>query len=241
MFEQLSQSNQSFDRDQLEIEQKTFDEIRRIELMNNLIKKEQSLSSQSIFDTELVDSLLSNRNHYHYFYKYFSGLSSIYGIHFDREFYQAFKKNLEKQSDSTKTVDKGFQLYEFLYNYGRYDLARQTIETIVQFLTKQVKQQQQQPTTVWTYLFRACCALIQVHNQGLEMKEAWARIEAANEIAENLKTTGIGILNSTKKNKNESFLCLEISDDDYAWFYFAASQTAVEDANFDANIQYCYR
>jgi hypothetical protein len=26
----------------------------------------------------------------------------------------------------------------------------------------------------------------------LEVKEAWARIEAANEIIENLKTTGIG-------------------------------------------------
>lgn len=174
--------------------------------MNNLIKKEQSLSSQSIFDTELVDSLLSKSVQYHYFYKYFTALSSIYGIHFDREFYQAFKKNLDKQDDYTKTIDKGFQLYEFLYNYGRYDLARQVVESIVQFLTKHVKQQQQ--STIWTYLFRACCALIQVHNQSLEMKDAWARIEAANEIAENLKTTGIGILQKfDRKEKRRDCFC----------------------------------
>jgi len=163
--------------------------MRRLELMNNLIKKETSLNNQSIFDTEMVDSLLSNSIHYHYYYKYFIALSSIYGIHFDREFLQSYIKSLDKQDDFIKILDKGFQLYDFLYNYGRYELCRQIIERIVQSLTKQVKQQQ---PIIWTYLFRACCALIQVHNQGLEIKEAWARIEAANEIAENLKTTGMG-------------------------------------------------
>jgi len=34
---------------------------------------------------------------------------------------------------------------------------------------------------------------------------------------------------------------IEIATNDYAWLYFAASQTAFEDANFDACIQYCYR
>ena len=34
------------------------------------------------------------------------------------------------------------------------------------------------------------------------MKEAWARIEAANEIAENLKTTGMG-----KSNKRTVQFC----------------------------------
>jgi len=163
--------------------------MRRLELMNNLIKKENSLGNQSIFDTPIVDSLLSNSIHHHYFYKYFIALSSIYGIHFDREFLQSFIKSLDKQDDFIKILDKGFQLYEFLYNYGRYELCRQIVERIVQSLTKQVKQQQ---PIIWTYLFRACCALIQIHNQSLEIKEAWARIEAANEIAENLKTTGMG-------------------------------------------------
>jgi hypothetical protein len=163
--------------------------MRRLELMNNLIKKETSLANQSIFDTPMVDSLLANPTNYHHFYKYFIALSSIYGIHFDRQFQQSFVKSLDKQSDLTKILDKGFQLYHFLYNYGRYELCRQIIERIVQAVTKQVKQQQ---ITIWTYLFQACCALIQVHNQGLEIKDAWARIEAANEIAENLKTTGMG-------------------------------------------------
>ena len=166
--------------------------MRRLELMNNLIKKENSLSNQSIYDTPLVDLLLTNSTNYHYFYKYFIALSSIYGIHFDREFYQGFIKSLDKHDDFIKILDKGFNLYYFLYNYGRYELCRQIIERIVQSLTKQVKQQQ---PIIWTYLFRACCALIQIHNQSLEMKDAWARIEAANEIAENLKTTGMGINN----------------------------------------------
>lgn len=162
--------------------------MRRLELMNNLIQREKSLANQNIFDTPIVDSLLSNPQHYHYFYKYFMALSSIYSIHFDRQFFQSFLQSLDKQNGDTKIIEKGFQLYHFLYQYGRYELCRQIIERIVQVLTKQVKQQ----TNVWTYLFRACCALIQVHNQGLEMKEAWARIEAANEIADNLKATGIG-------------------------------------------------
>jgi len=159
--------------------------------MNNLIQKEKSLANQSIFDTPIVDSLLENSNHHHYFYKYFMALSSIYSIHFDRQFVHSFSNSLDKQMDNTKIIDKGFQLYQFLYNYGRYELCRQIIERIVQSLTQQVKQQQQQ-SIIWTYLFRACCALIQVHNQGLEIKEAWARIEAANEIADNLKTASIG-------------------------------------------------
>jgi hypothetical protein len=54
-------------------------------------------------------------------------------------------------------------------------------------MTKQMDKQQ---PIIWIYLFRSCCALVQVHNQNLEIKEAWARIEAANEIAENLKATG---------------------------------------------------
>jgi hypothetical protein len=160
--------------------------------MNNLIQKEKSLANQTIFDTPIVDSLLANSNHHHYFYKYFMALSSIYSIHFDRQFVQSFSNSLDKQGDNTNIIDKGFQLYQFLYNYGRYELCRQIIERIVQSLTQQVKQQPQQQSIIWTYLFRACCALIQVHNQGLEIKEAWARIEAANEITDNLKTAGIG-------------------------------------------------
>jgi hypothetical protein len=191
LFKELSQSKQSYDREQLENEYQAFDDIRRLELMNNLIKKETSLANQNIFDTPMVNSILSNPKNYHYFYKYFIALSSIYGVYFDRQFFQAFIHSLDKQDDLIPILDKGFQLYEFLYNYGRYELCRQIVERIVQTLTKQVKQQQQQ-SNIWTYLFRACCALIQVHSQSLEMKEAWARIEAANEIAENLKTTGMG-------------------------------------------------
>ena len=214
--------------------------MRRLELMNNLIQKEKSLANQTIFDTPIVDSILSNPNHHHYFYKYFMALSSIYSIHFDRQFYQSFINSLDKQNDDTKMIEKGFQLYHFLYNYGRYELCRQIIERIVQVLTKQVKQQQ---TNIWTYLFRACCALIQVHNQGLEMKEAWARIEAANEIADNLKTNGMSksILFYRRYYFHDDFFYLEIDNNDYAWFYLTASQTAFEDANFDACIQYCYR
>ena len=82
--------------------------------------------------------------------------------------------------------------------------------------------------------------MIQIHNQSLEMKEAWARIEAANEITENIKTTGTG--NSLKSLLSSLILSfLEITPNDYAWFHYTASQTAYEDANFDACIQYCYR
>jgi len=34
---------------------------------------------------------------------------------------------------------------------------------------------------------------------------------------------------------------IEIPNDDYAWLYSVSSQTAYEDANFDACIQYSYR
>ncbi|CAF1454198.1 unnamed protein product [Rotaria sordida] len=194
LFDQLSHSNQSYDHEQLKTEYQVFDDMRRLELINNLMKNEHSLANQCTFDTDVVNKLLIDSNHYHHFYKYFIALSSIYGIHFDRQFLQSFINSLDKQDDLFKIIDKGFQLYHFLYGYGRYELCRQIIERIVQSLTKQVKQQhqqQQQQSTIWTYLFRACCALIQVHNQGLEMKDAWARIEAANEISENLKTNSM--------------------------------------------------
>jgi len=163
--------------------------MRRFELMTNLIKEEKSLSDQNIFDTKIIDSLLDNILHQHYFYKYFLSLSSIYGIHYDQQLVQAFKNSLSKQNDLFKTIEKGFLLYQFLYNYGRYEFCREIIECIVQTLNKQINKQQPK---IWIYLFRSCCALIQVHNQSLEIKEAWARIEAANEIAENLKSTEIG-------------------------------------------------
>ncbi|CAF2266002.1 unnamed protein product [Rotaria magnacalcarata] len=221
LFDQLSRSKQTYDCEQLDAEHQTFDDMRRLELMNNLMQQESALANQSVFDTEIVDTILSNSKNHHYFYKYFIALSSIYGIHFDRQFLQSFSSSLDKQDNFIKIIDKGFQLYHFLYGYGRYELCRQAIERIVQALTKTVKQQQ---PTIWNYLFRACCALIQIHNQSVEIKDAWARIEAANEIADNLKTTGI-----------------EIPSNDYAWLYFSVSQTAYEDANFDACIQYCYR
>jgi hypothetical protein len=213
--------------------------MRRLELMTNLMKQEKSLSNQNIFDTQMVDSLLANLLHHHYFYKYFNSLSSIYGIHYDQQLLQAFKNSLNKQKDLSKIIDKGFQFYHFLYNYGRYELSRQIIECIIQSLTKQVKQRQ---PIIWTYLFRACCALIQVHNQNLEIKEAWVRFDAANEIADNLKITGIG---NIRKNlfeiNNQIFFIVEIANNDYAWLYSVTSQTAFEDANFDACIQYSYR
>jgi hypothetical protein len=164
--------------------------MRRLELMNNLMQKEASLASQSLFDTTIVDGLLANATNYHLFYKYFSALSSIYGVHLDRDFQKSFLSTLDKDENPTAIIDKGFQLYEFLYNYGRYEYCRQIIERIVQLLSKQLKHEHQ-PTT-WASLFRACCALIQVHNQSLEMKEAWLRIEAANEIIDNLKSMHIG-------------------------------------------------
>lgn len=160
--------------------------------MNDLIKKENSLSNQTLFNTELVDALLADPAHYHLFYKYFYALSSIYGNHFDRDFFKCFIKSLDKQENYISIIEKGFALYHFLYNYGRYELSRQVIENIVQSLTKRVKDQNQNSTQIWIFLFRSCCALIQVHNQSVEMKEAWARIEAANEIIENLKSIQMG-------------------------------------------------
>ncbi|CAF1322827.1 unnamed protein product [Adineta steineri] len=225
LFQQLSLSNNTYDREQLKAENQAFDDMRRLELMNNLIQKEKSLANQTIFDTSIADTILSNPNHYHYFFKYFMSLSSVFSINFDRQFFQSFINSIDKQNGDMKLIDKGFQLYHFLYQYGRYELCRKIIEHIVQVLTKQVKQQQQQQQIiVWTYLFRACCALVQVHNQGMEIKEAWARIEAANEISDNLKTTE-----------------MEINNNDHAWLHFTTSQTAYEDANFDACIQFCYR
>jgi hypothetical protein len=213
--------------------------MRRLELLANLIKEEKSLSNQNILDTQIVNSLLADTLHQHYFYKYFFSLSSIYGIYYDRQFVQEFKNSLLKQNNLLQTIEKGFLLYQFLYNYGRYELSREIIESIVQSLTKQINKQQRQ---IWIYLFRSCCALVQVHNQILEIKEAWARIEAANEIAENLKATGIGELKHFFKQLNIFFLfIIEITNDDYAWLYSVSSQTAYEDANFDACIQYSYR
>ena len=166
--------------------------MRRLELMNNLIKKESSLANQTIFDTPMIDTLLSNGKLHHHFYKYFNTLSTIYGVYLDREFCQSFRRAIDQTSDLLAILSKGFQLYDFLYNYGRFELCRQIIEHIVQALTKQVKQEHEHQSATWTSLFRACCALIQVHNQGLEMKEAWARIEAAHEIIDNLKAIDMG-------------------------------------------------
>ena len=163
--------------------------MRRFELMMNLIKQEQSFADQNIFETEMIEPLLNDSNHQHYFYKYFYSLTSIYGIHFDRELLRAWKIALTKSNDLLKTIGKGFSFYQFLYNYGRYEFCRELIEYLVQTLTKKVNKQE---TKLWIYLFRACCALIQVHNQSLEIKEAWTRIDAAHEIADNLKATGIG-------------------------------------------------
>ena len=163
--------------------------MRRLELMMNLIKEEQTLANHNIFETETIEPLLNDPHRQHYFYKYFYSLTSIYGIHFDRELLHAWKIALTKSNDLLKTIGKGFLFYQFLYNYGRYEFCRELIECIVQTLTKQINKQE---AHLWIYLFRACCALVQVHNQSLEIKEAWARIDAAHEIAENLKTTGIG-------------------------------------------------
>jgi hypothetical protein len=161
--------------------------MRRLELMTSLMQEEKSLSNQTIFDTQIMNTLLTDTHHHHYFYKYLFSLSTIYGIHYDRKFVEAFKTSLAGENDLLKTIEKGFLLYQFLYNYGRYDFSRDIIEFIVQIMTKQMDKQQ---PIIWIYLFRSCCALVQVHNQNLEIKEAWARIEAANEIAENLKATG---------------------------------------------------
>jgi hypothetical protein len=164
----------------------------RLELMISLIKQEKSLSNQNILDIQMVELFLNDSQHQHHYFKYFLSLSSIYGIHYDREFVDIFQNLLNKENNLLKIIEKGFLLYHFLYNYGRYEFCRNIIQSIVQSLTKQVKEKHQQQDIIWIYLFRACCALIQIHNQSLEIKEAWARIEAANEIAENLKTTGIG-------------------------------------------------
>lgn len=163
--------------------------MRRLELMTNLIQEEKSLFNQTIFDTEMMNTLLTDKLHHHYFYKYLFSLSTIYGVHYDRKFVEAFKISLSKEDDLLKIIEKGFLLYQFLYDYGRYEFCRDIIESIVQLITKQMDKQQ---PIIWIYLFRSCCALVQVHNQTLEIKEAWARIDAANEIAENLKATGTG-------------------------------------------------
>ncbi|CAF1012557.1 unnamed protein product [Rotaria sp. Silwood1] len=223
LFDQLSHSTNAYDHEQLYTEQKFFDNMCRIELLINLIKQEKSLSNQNIFDTEIIDLLLDDTLHQHHFYKYFFSLSSIYGIHYDQKFVYALKDSLNTQNNILNIVEKGFLLNQFLYNYGRYELCQQIIESIVQSLTKLVKQHNQK-SIIWTYLFRGCCALVQTHNQSFQIQQAWARIEAANEIADTLKTTGI-----------------EIPNNEYAWFYSVISQTAYEDANFDACIQYSYK
>ncbi|CAF0848066.1 unnamed protein product [Rotaria sordida] len=223
LFDQLYHSTNSYDREQYYTEQKIFDKMRRIELLINLLKQEKSLSNKNIFDTEIIDLLLDDSIHQHYFYKYFFSLSSIYGIYYDQKFVHALKESLNKQDNILNIVEKGFLLHHFLYNYGRYELCQQIIECIIQSLTKLVKQHNQKPI-IWTYLFRGCCALVQVHNQSFQIQQAWARIEAANEIADSLKISGI-----------------EIANHEYVWLYSVISQTAYEDANFDACIQYSYK
>ena len=163
----------------------------RLEIMINLIKEEKSLSNQNIFDIPVVNSFLTDSCHQHHFYKYFFFLSTIYGIHYDRQFVQALLNSLITQNDKLKVIENGFLLYQFLYNYGRYELCQQIITCIIQSLTKLVQQHQQQ-AIIWTYLFRACYSLVQIHNQNFEIQDAWTRIEAANEIIDSLKSTGLG-------------------------------------------------
>lgn len=155
------------------------------------MKEEKSLSKQNIFETQVVDFLFNDPTHQHQFYKHFFALSYVYGIHYDQQFVQAYKQLIDQRTDILKYIEKGFLLYHFLYDYGRHELAQQIIESIVQSLTKLVKQNAHN-THLWKYLFRGCCALIQTHNQTFQIQEAWTRIEAANEIAESLKATSIG-------------------------------------------------
>ncbi|CAF3173956.1 unnamed protein product [Rotaria socialis] len=223
LFTQLKHSTNAYDREQLLSEQKVFDNMRRIELFINLMKEEKSLSNQNIFDTQVVDLLFNDPVHQHHFYKYFFSLSLVYGIHYDQQFTQAYRNLLDKQNNVLTAIDNGFLLYHFLYNYGRFELCQEIIESIVQSLTKLVKNHDQK-SIIWTYLFRGCCALIQAHNQSFQIQEAWTRIEAANEIADSLNAAGI-----------------EIANDEYGWLYTAITQTAYEDANFDACIQYSYK
>ncbi|CAF4606537.1 unnamed protein product, partial [Rotaria sp. Silwood2] len=134
LFDQLYHSTNSYDHEQLDSEQQIFDNMRRIELLMNLMKQEKSLSNRTIFDTEIIDLLLDDSNHQHHFYKYFFSLSSIYGIHYDQKFVYALKDSLNKQDDILNIVEKGFLLNQFLYNYGRYELCQQIIESIIQSL-----------------------------------------------------------------------------------------------------------
>ena len=189
LFAQLSNSTHTYDHEQLHYEKQVLEQMRRLELMTNLLQEEKSLANQTIFDTEIMNIVLNDTLHHHYFYKHLHSLSTIFGINYDEIFVKTYKTALLEANDLFQMIDKGFLLYQFLYNYGRYEFCREIIESIVHVITKQINKQQ---SIIWIYLFRSCCALVQVHNQSLEIKEAWARIEAANEIAENLKATGVG-------------------------------------------------
>lgn len=191
LFDQLQRSPNSYDHEQLAYEQEAYDNMRRLELFVNLMKQEKSLSHQNIFDIPTIDIILNDPLHQHLYFKYFFALSFIYGVHYDRQLVETLKTVLNQTNDILVVVEKGFGLYYFLYNYGKYELCQQIIESIVQALTKSVKQHHQK-SLIWSYLFRGCCALVQAHNQSFQIQDAWSRIEAAHEIADSLKATGIG-------------------------------------------------
>lgn len=191
LFEELSCSTHAYDQEQLLNERRIFDHMRRLELLIRLHKQDPTLLNQNLFQFDIIQTFLVNQKSHHYFFKYFHSLSTINGLHYDRELIRIYQHLLSQneQYEFSSLIEQGFFFYEFLFQYARYDYACEIIESIVQTLTKQINKQQ---TNIWIYLFRSCCALVQIHNQNLDIKQAWARIEAANEIADNLKAKNIG-------------------------------------------------
>ena len=165
--------------------------MHRLELMINLVTEDKSLVSHNILFIHVVDPLLDDASHQHHFFKYFFALSSIYGIHFDRELTRAFLHCLDEPKDLGQTIDKGLRLHSFLYNYGRYDFCRQIVASIIRILSKSAEELEH--TVRWTYLFRAYTAAVQLDNQNLDVQQAWKRVEAANDTAERLRSIGQGM------------------------------------------------
>lgn len=196
----------SYDQQQLRSEQQAFDEMHRLELMINLVTEDKSLFSHNLLFIHVVDPLLDDASHQHYFFKYFFALSSIYGIHFDRELTRAFLHSLDEPKDLAQTIDKGLRLHAFLYNYGRYEFCRQIVISIIRVVPRSTEELE--PVVRWTYLFRAYSAAVQLDNQNLDVHQAWRRVEAANDAAERLRSIGQGATEFSTSPANVQFQSL---------------------------------
>ena len=210
-FEQLKESTDAEDKDQMQQEEEALKRVHNMEIVFALDKQEKLPEGFEICMSSAAEQLLADSSLYHLYFKYFEQLKLDYFIDIPKHLSASFVNLVKVLGDAgddeirDNIVKLGFGLFDLLNQYGMYDNSETVMMAVVIYLSSTAD------INAWLATYDAFVKLMSIRNKNMNFSDSHAVYNAALQVTYKIELMSFGkdILSKCKLHTELSILMRE--------------------------------